>query len=150
MRTFLQDLRFSARMLWKNPSFTLVAALSLALGIGVNTSVFTLIYSLVWRPLPVKDPASVVNIYQTVRGNNYGRRGEGGGPISYPEYLNYRDRTRSFAGLAAYAEETLTMTGVEAERINAQMVTDNFFSVLGGEAALGRVFVPNECKTPGA
>src|SRR5262245_23744677 len=145
-----QDLHFGIRMLRKNPGFTFVAALSLALGIGVNTSVFTMIYSLVWRPLPVKDPAGVVNIHQTVRGNNYGRRSEGGGPISYPEYVNYRDQTRSFAALAAYAEETLTLTGVEAERINAQMVTDNYFSVLGGEAALGRVFVPNECQSPGA
>jgi hypothetical protein len=150
METLLQDLRYGARMLTRSPGFTVVAALSLVLGIGVNTSVFTLIYSLAWRPLPVKDPASVVNIHQTVRGNNYGRRSEGGGPISYPEYLNYRDQTRSFAGLAAYAEETLTMTGVETERINAQMVTDNYFSVLGGEAILGRVFVPNECQTPGA
>src|SRR5215475_10639487 len=145
-----QDLHFGIRMLRKNPGFTLVAVLSLALGIGVNTSVFTLIYSLVWRPLAVKDPAGVVNIHQTVRGNNYGRRSEGGGPISYPEYVNYRDQTRSFAGLAAYAEETLTLTGGEAERINAQMVTDNYFAVLGGEAALGRTFVPNECQTPGA
>jgi predicted permease len=144
-----QDLRFGIRMLWKNPSFTFVAVLSLALGIGVNTSVFTLIYSLAWRPLPVKDPAGVVNIYQTVRGNNYGRRSEGG-QLSYPEYVIYRDQTRSFAGLAAYAEETLTLTGVETERINAQMVTDNYFSLLGGETALGRVFVPNECQTPGA
>src|SRR5262245_37703359 len=146
----LQDLRFGIRMLRKNTGFAIVAALSLALGIGVNTSVFTLIYSLAWRPLPVKDPAAIVNISQTVSSKNYGRRGEGGGPISYPEYLNYRDQTRSFAGLAAYAEETLTLTGVEAERINAQMVTDNYFSALGGEAALGRLFVPNECQTPGA
>src|SRR5262245_27680293 len=145
-----QDLHFGIRMLRKNPGFTIVAALSLALGIGVNTSVFMLIYSLVWRPLAVKDPAGVVSIYQTVRGENYGRRSEGGGPISYPEYVNYRDQTRSFAGLAAYAEETLTLTGVETERINAQIVTDNYFSVLGGEAALGRVFVPNECQTQGA
>ena len=145
-----QDLHFGIRMLRKNPGFTAVAVLSLALGIGVNTSVFTLIYSLAWRPLPVNDPDAIVNISQAVSGNSYGRRSEGGGPISYPEYLNYRDRTRSFAGLAAYAEETLTLTGVESERINAQMVTGNYFSVLGGEAALGRLFVPNECQTPGA
>src|SRR5262245_66274413 len=145
-----QDLHFGIRMLRKNPGFTFVAALSLALGIGVNTSVFTMIYSLVWRPLPVKDPAGVVNIYQTGRGDKYGRRSEGGGPISYPEYVNYRDQTRSFAGLAAYAEETLTLTGVETERINAQIVTDNYFSVLGGEAAMGRVFVQNVCRMHGA
>src|SRR5262249_42792097 len=132
------------------PSFTVVAVLSLALGIGVNTSVFTLTYSLAWRPLPVKDPAGVVHISQTVNGDDYGRRTEGvSSELSYPEYVNYRDQTRSFAGLAAYAEETLTLTGVEAEKINAQMVTDNYFSVLGGEAALGRVFVPNECQSPG-
>src|SRR5215468_8187286 len=149
MQTLWQDLRFGIRMLRKAPNTTLTAVLSLALGIGVNTSVFMLIYSLAWRPLPAPDSASVVNIHQTVRGNNYGRRNEGGGPISYPEYVNYRNQTRSFAGLAAYAEETLTLTGVESERISAQMVTDNYFSVLGGEAALGRVFVPNECQSPG-
>src|SRR5262249_10076684 len=150
MQTLWQDLRFGIRMLRKAPNTTLTAVLSLALGIGVNTSVFMLIYSLAWRPLPAPDSASVVNIHQTVRGNNYGRRNEGGGPISYPEYVNYRNQTRSFAGLAAYAEETLTLTGVESERISAQMVTDNYFSVLGGQAALGRVFVSNECQTPGA
>src|SRR5262245_971282 len=146
-----QDLHFGIRMLRKNPSFTVVAVLSLALGIGVNTSVFTLVYSLAWRPLPVKDPAGIVHISQTVNGDDYGRRTEGvPSELSYPEYVNYRDQTRSFAGLAAYAEEKITLTGVEAEKINAQMVTDNYFSVLGGEAALGRVFVPNECRMPGA
>ena len=146
-----QDLHFGIRMLRKNPSFTIVAVLSLALGIGVNTSVFTLVYSLAWRPLPVKDPAGIVHISQTVNGDDYGRRTEGvPSELSYPEYVNYRDQTRSFAGLAAYAEEKITLTGVEAEKINAQMVTDNYFSVLGGEAALGRVFVPNECRMPGA
>src|SRR5215813_1424884 len=146
-----QDLRYASRALRKNPGFTLTALLTLALGIGVNTAIFTLFYSLAWRPLPVKDPASVVNIWQTIIGDDYGRRLEGTpSQISYPEYINYRDQTRSFAGLAAYAEETLTLTGGEAERINAQMVTDNYFAVLGGEAALGRTFVPNECQTHGA
>src|SRR5215831_4716858 len=146
-----QDLRYGARMLLRSPIFTGVATLTLALGMGVNTAIFTLFYSLAWRPLPVKDPASVVNIWQTISGDDYGRRLEGNpSQISYPEYINYRDQTRSFAGLAAYAEEKLTLTGGDAERINAQVVTDNYFAVLGGEAALGRTFVPNECQTPGA
>ena len=64
-----QDLRYGVRMLLKNPGFTLIAVITLALGIGANTAIFTLFYSMAWRPLPVKDPAGIVNIYQTFRGD---------------------------------------------------------------------------------
>jgi macrolide transport system ATP-binding/permease protein len=147
-----QDLRYGARMLLKNPGFTLIAVITLALGIGANTAIFTLFYSMAWRPLPVKDPAGIVSIYQTFRGDeSYGRKVSGNfTQLSYPEYLYYRDQAHSFAGFVAYTEETFTLSGGEAERVNGQMVTDNYFSVLGGEAVLGRTFVPNECQTPGA
>jgi predicted permease len=147
-----QDLRYGLRMLRSNPGFTTVAVLSLALGIGVNTAIFTLFYGLAWRPLPVKDPARIVNLYQSFSGDGqYGRRVNGNWTmVSYPEYVNYRDRTHTLSGLVAYAEETFTLSGSEAERVNGQMVSDNYFSVLGGEATLGRTFVENECQTPGA
>ena len=152
LETLWQDLRYGARMLLKNPGFTLIAVITLALGIGANTAIFALFYSMAWRPLPVKDPAGIVNIYQTFRGDeSYGRKVSGNfTQLSYPEYLYYRDQAHSFAGFVAYTEETFTLSGDEAERVNGQMVTDNYFSVLGGEAVLGRTFVSNECQTPGA
>ena len=98
-----QDLRYGLRMLRKNPGFTAVCVLSLALGIGVNTAIFTLFYGLAWRPLPVKDPASIVNLYQSFSGDGqYGRRVSGNWTmVSYPEYLNYRDQTHTLSGLVA-------------------------------------------------
>ncbi|HEY7182392.1 MAG TPA: ABC transporter permease [Blastocatellia bacterium] len=144
-----QDLRYGARMLLRSPIFTGVAALTLALGIGGNTTIFTLFYSVALRPLPVKDPASVVNVYQSYTGS-YSRRVSGNRYLlSYPEYLNYRDQSRVFSGLAAYVGTSLTLSGGETESVSGSLVSDNYFSVLGSEAALGRLLVPNECQTAG-
>jgi macrolide transport system ATP-binding/permease protein len=144
-----QDLRYGARMLLRNPIFTGVATLTLALGIGVNATIFTLFYSVALRPLPVKDPASVVNVYQTFSGENSRRVSGNRYLLSYPEYMNYRDRTSVFSGLAAYAETSLTLAGGETESVSGLMVSDNYFSVLGAEAALGRLLVANECQAAG-
>jgi macrolide transport system ATP-binding/permease protein len=149
MNSLLQDLRYGARMLRKNPGFTITAVLTLAMGLGVSTSIFTLFYSAVLRPLPVKDPERVVNVYQTTAGQLV-RRIEGSPLfVSYPEYVDYRDQTRAFAGLAAYAETKLALSGGEAESIPGLLVSDNYFSVLGAEAAMGRTFAENECQMPG-
>ncbi len=152
LETVGQDVRYAIRMLRKQPGFTLIAVVTLALGIGANTAFFTLFYSFAWRPLSVKDPSSLVNLTQTFAGDkNYGRRVSGYWQMfSYPEYAHYRDQTHSFSGLAAYTEETFTLSGGEARHLNGQMVTDNYFSILGGAAAMGRVFVAQECQTPGA
>ena len=107
---FWQDLRYGARMLLRNTIFTVVAALTLALGIGVNTTIFTLFYSVALRPLPVKDPEGVVNVYQTFTGENSRRVSGNRYLLSYPEYVNYRDQTRVFSGLAAYAGTEFTLT----------------------------------------
>jgi predicted permease len=144
-----QDLRYGARMLLRNPIFTGIATLTLALGIGVNTTIFTLFYSVALRPLPVKDPASVVNVYQTFSGENSRRVSGNRYLISYPEYVNYRDRTSVFTGLAAYAGTSLALDGGETERVSGLMVSDNYFSVLGAEAAVGRLLVANECQVAG-
>ena len=96
MQTLWQDLRYGARMLLRNTIFTVVAALTLALGIGVNTTIFTLFYSVALRPLPVKDPEGVVNVYQTFTGENSRRVSGNRYLLSYPEYVNYRDQTRVF------------------------------------------------------
>ena len=149
MNSLLQDLRYGARMLRRSPGFSVTAILTLAVGLGVSSSIFTLLYSAVLRPLPVKQPERVVNVYQTIEGA--GRRIQGSPLfVSYPEYAEYREQTTAFAGLAAYAETRLALGGGEAERIAGQVVSDNYFSLLGGEAAAGRTFGEGECQTPGA
>lgn len=142
------DLRYALRALLKHRTFTVAALLTLALGIGINTSIFTLLYSVAFRPLQVKDPDRVVNVYQTLKGE-FDRQVEGSVElISYPEYLNYRDRVSSASGLAAAADVKLYLGGNNVERINGLMVTDNYFSLLGGGSAVGRTFFDKECQAP--
>src|SRR5882672_1178642 len=123
-----QDLRFGVRMLLKNPGFTVIAALTLALGIGVNTALFSLFNAVALRPLPVKDPDRVVKVYRKELGNS--SRGVSGSAsmLSYPEYTGYRDNTQVFSGLTAYADASLTLGAAEAEAIKGLLVTENYFS----------------------
>src|SRR5262245_14560880 len=158
----IQDLRYGARMLLKNPGFTIVSALTLALGIGVNTALFTLFNAVALRPLPVKDPDSIVKIYRkdlekSSRGMNInemdnllGGLSSATSMFSYPEYTGYRDNTQVFSGLTAYAGVPLTLGGAEAEGINGLLVTGNYFSMLEAGMAAGRGFTPEECQTSGA
>lgn len=142
------DLRYSLRALLKHRTFTAAALLTLALGIGINTSIFTLLYSLAFRPLPVKNAERTVNVYQTLEGD-FDRQVEGNvAMLSYPEYQNYRDRVPSLAGLTASADVKLYFGGGNVEKINGLMVTDNYFSLLGGGSALGRTFFDKECQAP--
>ena len=144
----LHDLRYSLRSLLKHRNFTAAALLTLALGIGLNTSIFTLLYSVAFRPLPVKDPDRVVNVYQILDGE-FSRQVEGNvALLSYPEYLNYRDRVAGLSGLAASADVKLYLGGNNVERINGLMVTDNYFSLLGGGSTIGRTFFDKECQAP--
>ncbi|MGA2577823.1 MAG: hypothetical protein ABSH24_17530 [Bryobacteraceae bacterium] len=101
----LQDFRYAVRQLWKSPEFTLTTVLTLALGIGTNTAIFSLFNALVLRPIPAKDPARIVNVYRTVENENrYG-------VFSYPEYLDYRDHNTVFSGLAAFTGARTALTG---------------------------------------
>ena len=95
MQTLWQDLRFGARMLMKQPGFTLIAVLTLALGIGVNTTLFTVYDAFVLKPLPLKDPDSIVSV------TGFNREAERNPFFSYQDYLDYRDRNTVFAGLLA-------------------------------------------------
>src|SRR5678815_2365429 len=97
MDNFVRDLRYALRTLGGNPGFTTVAVVALALGIGVNTSIFSLYNAIALRPLPVKDPGRVVRLYRTTRGEF------GANVLSYPEYKDYRDGNPVFSGLAAWA-----------------------------------------------
>jgi len=143
-----QDLRYASRALLKHRNFTAAALFTLALGVGINTSIFTLLYSVAFRPLAVKDPDRVVNVYQTLEGE-FSRQVEGSAELlSYPEYLNYRDGVAGVSGLAASSDAKLYLGGSNVERINGLLVTDNYFSLLGGGSALGRTFFDKECQTP--
>jgi len=147
MDTLLQDLRYGIRILAKSPGFTAVAVLCLALGIGVNTAIFSLIDALLLRPLPgVEDPARLVNVYTSDFSS--GRFGTS----SYPDYIDYRDQNQVFSELAAYAsnQPVNLSTGSEPERVPAIIATGNYFSVLGVKAALGRTLLPEDDRTPGA
>jgi predicted permease len=147
--SIFHDLRYALRAMLKHRNFTVAALLTLALGIGLNTSIFTLLYSVALRPLPVKDPDHVVNVYQ-ILGGEFDRQVEGNvSLLSYPEYLNYRDRVAGLSGLAASKDVGLSLGGGNnVERIRGLMVSDNYFSLLGGGSAAGRTFFDKECQTP--
>ena len=162
MGTLLQDLRYGLRMLRQNPTFTVVAVLALALGIGVNTTIFTVYNAIALRPLPVKDSSSVVRLGRYYQ---FHWPGDIQYEFSYPEYAYYRDNNRVFSSLLAVSDirgvsgrlpvsadvgsEGSSKVG-EPERITVQLVSGNFFSTLGANAALGRTFLPEEDQTPGA
>lgn len=140
MENLLKDLRYAYRSLVKRPGFTIVAILTLALGIGINTTVFSLANSVFLRQLPVTAPQDLVWIFSD-RDN----------PTSYPEYLEYQQQTELFAGVMAYEWVGLNLgSNGQAERVEGTLVSGNYFDVLGVKAALGRTFLPDEDKTPGA
>jgi predicted permease len=149
MERLWQDLRYSIRTLAKSPGFTLVAVVSLALGIGANTTIFTLINSVFLNPLPVENTSELVAVFTTDE-NNPGQF-TNLLQVSHPNYEDLRDQNEVFSGLAAYSfPMPLGMwNGSETEQIFTEMVTGNYFEVLGVRPALGRFFLPEEDQTPG-
>ncbi|HEU0178019.1 MAG TPA: ABC transporter permease [Blastocatellia bacterium] len=145
MGSLLQDLRFGARMLLKGPGFTLIAVITLALGIGANTAIFSLIDAVLLKLLPVKDPAQLVALSKTARD------GENRIAFSYPLFQDLRERNQVFSGILAYSGVALNLSGNgQTERVAGQLVSGNFFSVLGVQPLLGRVFTDDDNKSPGA
>ncbi|HEX5708964.1 MAG TPA: ABC transporter permease [Pyrinomonadaceae bacterium] len=144
LETFLQDLRYGARMLARKPGFTAVAVLTLALGIGANTAVFSLVNATLLRRLPVNDPEALVYVYSGQPNSLYST-------ASYPDYAELRDRSEVFAGLAARGGITASLGGDDqTELAVGQIVSGNFFDVLGVRAALGRTITTADDQTPGA
>jgi predicted permease len=139
MRILLQDLRFAVRMLAKNPSFTLIAVLTLALGIGANTVVFSVLNALVLRPLAVERPNELAFL-----------ESQNGPSQSFPNYKDLRDRNRTFAGLIGYRIAPVELeTHDRADRIWGYLATGNYFDVLGVRPALGRFFQQSDDLHPG-
>jgi predicted permease len=145
MNALWQDLRYGARMLSKKPGLTLIAVITLALGIGVNTAIFTLFDSQL-RPLPVNDPGAIVRT-ELRAGNNQRQL------FSFPNYVFFREQTRMFSGLIASSSDKFLLrsghAAIEAEEIAGEFVSDNYFSVLGVNALCGRTFSKDESSAPG-
>ncbi len=144
MEAIWHDLRFSLRTLARSPGFAAMAVLSLALGIGANTAIFSFLNKLLLQPPPVAAPGELARLY-TVRTTptDYNL-------LSYPDYLDYRDRNRTLAGVAAYRIVTGNIGNAgETQQAWGLMVTGNYFDVLGVKAVLGRTFLPEEDRTEG-
>lgn len=145
MQTLIQDLRYGVRMLLKQPGYTLIVVLTLALGIGANGVVFSLVNALLLRPLPVDKPSELAAVFTSDFSS-----GELGAS-SYPDYAAFRDRNQSFSGLALYAPQPLSLNLDGAnERAFGEIVSGNYFEVLGLRLAIGRGFLPEEDQKPGA
>jgi predicted permease len=139
VNTFWQDVRYAARMLLKNPGFTVVAVVALALGVGANTAIFSVVNAVLLRPLAYNDPAQLVFI-----NHNY-QKIDLKASVSAPGYTHYRDNAKSFSDLAAFTGWGVNLTGDgEPERLQGQAVTANLFPLLGAEAAYGRTFAADE------
>src|SRR5262245_49241360 len=135
MDAWLQDVRYGARLLRKSPLFTLTAALSLAIGIGANTTIFSIASALLLRPRPgLADPTRLIDIGRTQGGSGFDT-------VSLPNYLDVRRRATT-VDVYAYNGEPQPMSlggSSEAERIYGQIITGNYFSILGTRAAAGRL-----------
>ena len=153
MDTFVQDFRYGARMLLKRPGLTAIAVISLALGIGANTTIFTMIRAVFLSPIPVHEQDRLVEIFtQDARGTSFQFA-----PISYPNVRDYRDQNTVLSGMAAYAGfggVAMRVDGDEAEPQNVPttLVSGNYFPVLGVEAAAGKLIAHpvSEDDRPGA
>jgi len=135
-----QDLRYGARMLMKRPGFTLIAVITLALGIGVNLTIFSFVDTMFFRPLPAREPYRLVNA----------GAGQIGGGYAYPVYAHFRDHSKSFEALAAhYSTAPLQVAdGGDSQMMNGAVVSANYFSMLGINPLLGRFFAPEEDAVP--
>lgn len=138
MRSLIRDVRYGLRTLARTPGFTAAAVLTLALGIGANTAIFSFIHAVLLRDLPVEEPGRVVAVYTSDYSSGIY------GTSSYPDYADLRQQADSFSGLAAYADFLAVdlKAGDTVERIPAAVVTPDYFQVLGVEPELGRAFVP--------
>ena len=141
METLWQDLKFGVRMLAKNPGFTAVAVLTLALGIGANTTIFSVVNAVLLRPLPYPEPNALVMLWST-----WVNQGTPYAGSALPDYREWRDQNRSLEGLGSffYANYNLSETNQAPERVQGARVTPNLFTVLRAAPALGRSFLPAE------
>src|SRR6266480_6063424 len=136
----LQDLRYGLRTLLKNPGFTLIAVVALALGIGANSAIFSVVNAVLLRPLPFKTPEQLVMVWE-----NAAHLGFPKNTPSPPNFIDWQRQNTVFTGMAAMSERSFNLTGVgEPERLDGRRVSANLFDLLGVPALLGRSFVPDD------
>jgi putative ABC transport system permease protein len=140
METLLRDIQYGIRNLLKRPGFTAIAVITLVLGIGANTAIFSVVNGVLLRPLPYSDPGRLTQLWEASV-----KKGRGEIPASYPNFADWRDRNRVFEQVAAYADWTFNLTGAgEPERIRSAIVSPAFFSILGIKPIQGRVLLAGE------
>src|SRR5262245_38137706 len=136
LEELLQDLRYGLRMLLKNRGFTVVAMLTLGLGIGANTAIFSVVYGVMLRPLPYHEPERLVRLWT----NNANEKNTKDG-TSYPNFADWRKQSKSFTDLANYSGDLVFLTGLDApEQVRIDRVAANLFPLLGVQPLLGRTF----------
>src|SRR5215510_14252351 len=135
-----QDLGYGARLLLNSPGFTAVAVVTLALGIGANSAIFSVINALLLRQLPYRDPGKLVQVWETD-----GKRGDNAMTASYPNFIDWRDQNHVFEQIAAYTDRNFILRGTaDPERIHGAIVSPSFFPMLDIKPIVGRVFLPEE------
>jgi predicted permease len=138
MDKLIRDLAYGTRMLRKSPGFTVVAVLTLALGIGANTALFSIVNGVLLNPLPFPDPDQLVTLHESKPNFEHGS-------ISYPNFRDWQKENRSFSSLAISRSTAFTLTGIgEGEQVNGQFVSSDFFPILAVKPVLGRLFGPGE------
>jgi len=146
IETLWQDVRYSVRQIVKNPGFTVVAVLTLALGIGANTAIFSLIDALLLKSLPVQRPEQLMTVGTVVPG----RSERPYSSFSYPIFREMCQRDTVFSGMVARSGRSMSMSGSgQTERVHAELVSGNFYSVLGVYPHLGRLLTEADDQTPG-
>lgn len=142
METLWQDLRYGLRVWRASPGFAAVAVLSLALGIGANTSIFSVVNAALLRPLPVTEPDRLLFVYNGTPASPYSTS-------SYPDYIDYREKNEVFSDVLTYSSITVSARADDqTDLLSGSIVSGNFFDVLGVRTALGRTFLPEEDRTP--
>jgi putative ABC transport system permease protein len=140
MEKLIQDLRYGIRTILKQPGFTAIAVMALALGIGANTAIFSVVNAVLLRPLPFANPNGIMMVYNTAEK-------EDSFSVTYPDFIDWRENQQSFQQLAAYSTRDFTLTGTgDPVRLRGAMVTSELFPILGVQPKLGRFFRPEEDK----
>jgi predicted permease len=138
METLLQDIRYGVRMQMKSPSFAAIAVITLALGIGANTALFSVINGVLLSPLPFPEPDQLVTLHEN-------KPNFEGGSVSYPNFRDWQKDNHTFSSMALSRQFAFSLTGIgEAEQVNADFVSSDFFTLLGIKPAIGRTFAQDE------
>ena len=144
MDALWHDVRFGARELLRHPGFAIIAILTLALGIGANTAVFTMVDALLFKPMAAVAPDRLAWIAQRAGNSSHYRS------MSYLDYRSYRDQAKELSGVLAYGRVSLALGGANAARVDGQLVSGNYFDLLGIRPVIGRAFLASEDSVPGA